>query len=151
MSDCNLFSERTIGVDTIDDDALDAHAAGCPSCRRQLIAHRELRHAFQGLAQPSLSPHFDRELRRRLETERKRDRAHRWRLLLMQGYWMAASVACLCILWLTRWPAETPSALAVGALGMIFAMVLVTLVLLLRSLRTGFLDVIFGTMSLLRR
>lgn len=150
MIDCRMLSELTAGVDTIDDDKLNDHAAGCPPCRQQLAAHRELRRTFQGFAQPSLSPHFNRRLSVLLNAEARRRRGYRQRLLLMRGYWMVASVASVCILLLTRWPAATPSALAVGALVTVFTVSLLTLVIVLRSLRTGLLDLILGTMHVLR-
>ena len=151
MHDCRLLGERIAGVDTMDEDTLERHAAECPSCRQQLAAHRELRRTFRALAQPSLSPRFNRQLAALLDAETRRHSGHRQRLLLMQAYWLAASVASVCILLWTRWPTAAPSALVVSVLVTILAGSLLTLVILLRSLRTGLLDLILGTMHLLRR
>jgi hypothetical protein len=69
----------------------------------------------------------------------------------MQGYWVAASVASVCILLLIRWPSELPSVPVLCSLAAVFAVALLTPMILLRSLRTGFLDLILGTMEELRR
>jgi len=90
-------------------------------------ADRELRRAFQGLAQPSLSLRFNRELRARLQAEREHRRLLRRHWRVMQGYWLAASVASVLILLLTPWPTEAPSAMVLGFLGATAAVTLLIL------------------------
>jgi len=149
-TDCKELRELTAGADPVGRERLEEHAARCPECRLQLAADRELRHAFQRLAQPALSPRFNKDLRLRLRAEREHRRLLRRSRLMMQGYWLAASVASVLVLLLTRWPTAAPSALTLGSVGAILAVALLTLAILLRLLRTDFLDLILGTMKVLR-
>ena len=68
----------------------------------------------------------------------------------MQGYWLAASVASVLILLLTPWPTEAPSAMVLGFLGATAAVTLLILAILQRFLRTDLVDLILGTMWILR-
>ncbi len=151
MSECDELRELIVECDPADDARLGQHAARCPHCRAQLAAERELRQLFQGIPQSGPSLHFNRELRRRLHAERERQHRHRWRLFVMQGYWVAASVASLFVMMLIRWPSELPSVPVMFSLGGVIGVALLTPLMLLRSLRISPMDLILGTMEQFRR
>ena len=127
-----------------------AHTTPCPRCRGQLEADRELRQLFRSIAPTGPSLYFNRVLRSRLRAERQRLRRRRWRLLLMQGYWVAASVAGVIVMTLTRWPEAMPSLQVAFTIGVTFAIALLTPLILLRSLSIGPLGLIIKTMEAFR-
>ena len=151
MSECDELRDLIVECDPADDGRLQRHAARCLRCREQLETERELRRLFQGIPQSGPSLHFNRELRKRLHVERQRQRRHRWRLFVMQGYWAAASVASLFVLMLIRWPSELPPAPVMFSLGVVFVVALLTPLMLLLSLRINPLDLFLGTMEQFRR
>lgn len=59
--------------------AVEAHLAGCDSCRQQAAEERELKQRLHRVAPPPLRRGFEAEVRSRL---RARTRSHRWRVLL---------------------------------------------------------------------
>jgi len=144
MSEHEPLCERAIERDP-------AHAERCPDCREQSEADRELRRLFQSAPRPGPALHFNRVLRSRLRAERERQRRRRWRLLVMQGYWVAASVACVIVLTLTRWPMQMPSPQVTCSIGGAFAIALLTPLTLLMSLGIGPLRLILETMEAFRR
>lgn len=150
MSECDRFREMTFGRDHADDVRLRRHAAGCSDCREQSEADREIRRLFEGIAQSGPSLHFNRALRQRLRAERQRQRGERWRLFVMQAYWVAASAACVSITPFVRWPSEVPPAPTQYLLGMVLGMTLLTPLVLFLTLRIGPLGLIAKTMQALR-
>jgi predicted anti-sigma-YlaC factor YlaD len=151
MSECDEFRELTADRDPAEDARLQRHAARCSHCREQLETDRELRQMFQGVARPGPSLHFNRELRKRLRAERQLQRRYRWRLLVMQGYWAAASVASAFVIMLIRWPGELPSVPVMCSFGAVFGMALLTPLILFLSLRMGPMNLILNTMNAFRR
>jgi predicted anti-sigma-YlaC factor YlaD len=151
MSECDELLELTIERDPAGDARLQRHAARCSHCREQLGAERELRQLFQGIARPGPSLHFNRELRERLRAERQRQRRQGRRLFVMQGYWVAASLASVIVMMLVRWPSELPSVPVMCSLGAVFGVALLTPLILFLSLRIGPLGLILKTMEALRR
>ena len=148
MRECDRFLDLSFERDPADDAALQQHAARCPACREQMESERELRRLFHGIPRPGPSLHFNRVLRERLRAERERQRRGRWRLLVMQGYWVAASLASAAVLILIRWPGDPLP--AIGAAGAAIGMVLIPAALLLLSLRIGPVRLLIGTMRALR-
>lgn len=61
-------------------------------------ADQALREAFSGIAQPSLSLSFDKELRAKLAVERRRQRAARLWTRLQRIYWLFAGLSTAVIL-----------------------------------------------------
>jgi hypothetical protein len=51
---------------------IEAHLSGCPACREQAQAERELRASVKGLPAPEPRPGFEAELRRRIRSSRRR-------------------------------------------------------------------------------
>ncbi len=151
MSECDEIRELTIERNPADDARIQRHAARCPHCREELEAERELRQLFQGIPQFGPSLHFNRELRKRLRAERQRQHRHRWRLFVMQGYWIAATVASVIVMMLIRWPSELPSVLVMRYVGAVLGVALVTPLLLFLRLRIGPLGLILATMEQFRR
>lgn len=151
MSECPRFREMAIDRDPADDLRLQRHATGCSDCREQLETDHELRRLFQGVAQPGPSLHFNRVLRQRLRAERERLRRRRWRLFVMQGYWVAAGAACALVLTLVRWPSELPPLPVAGLFGTVLGMTLLAPLALFLSLRIGPLGLIAKTMETFRR
>lgn len=151
MSECDEFRELTTDRDPAEDARLQRHAAECSSCREQLATDRDLRELFQGIARPDPSLHFNRVLRERLHAERQLQRRSRWRLLVMQGYWIAASVASAIVIMLIRWPGELPPAAVMCSFGALFGMALLATLILFRSLRIGPINLILNTMDAFRR
>ena len=151
MSECDEFREPAAGRDPAEDARLQRHAAGCSRCREQLDTDRALRELFQGTGRPGPSLHFNRVLRKRLHEEGQLQHRYRWRLLVMQGYWAAASVASVIVILLTRWPGDVPSAPVLCSLGALFGTALLALLVLFRSLRMGPIDLILDTMDAFRR
>ena len=62
------------------------------------LGDEALRDLFSGLARPSLSPWFQRELRQRLERERALRRSTRRWAAALRIYWLLASAAGLVII-----------------------------------------------------
>ena len=151
MSECDELRDLTVEWDLAADPRLQQHAARCPHCREELEAERELRQLFQGIPQFGPSLHFNRELRKRLRAERQRQHRHRWRLFVMQGYWIAAAVASVIVMTLIRWPSELPSVPVMCSLGVVFGLALVTPLLLFLRLPIGPLGLILATMEQFRR
>jgi len=70
--------------------AWEAHLAHCPACRDQWAAEEALDSLFSEAAPPILSSRFNENLHQRIAVEPKA--RNRWPLLVMQGYWLAASL-----------------------------------------------------------
>ena len=103
-----------------------------------------LRDAFAGTARPAPSPYFDSKLRAALAEERRRRRAARARMRIMQAYWVIAGVACLAIVamlpWST-WPATARLPLVV---------VTIVLAVPLTLVRADLFELILGSAERLR-
>lgn len=151
MSECDAFREPAAEGGPVEEGRLRRHAARCPVCRDQLLADGELRRLFRGIAQPGPSLHFNRVLRERLRAERRRQRRWRWRRLVMQGYWAAASVASVIVVLSIRWPSELSSGPAGCTLGAVVGLALLTPLLLLLPLRIGPLRLVLDTMDAFRQ
>jgi len=150
MRECVELREWSIEGGASDDARFRRHAAECPDCREQLETERELRDLFRGAARPAPSLHFDRVLRQRLRAERRRLNRRRWRLAVMQGYWAAASAACVLVMARIQWPSELPSMPVACLFGSVLGLALLAPLVLLRSLRIGPLDLIVKTMEAFR-
>lgn len=151
MSECHEFRELIAEPEPAEEARLQRHTAQCSSCREQLVTDRELRQLFQGIACPGPSPHFNRVLRKRLRTERELQRRSRWRLFVMQGYWVAASVASAIVMMLIRWPSELPSVPVICSFGAVFGIALLPPLILFLSLRIGTMNLLLKTMDAFRR
>jgi len=151
MSECDEFRELITDRDPAEDARLQRHAARCSGCREQLATDRDLRELFQGMARPGPSLYFNWVLRERLHAERQLQRRYRWRRLVMQGYWVAASMASAIVIMLIRWPNEWPSVTVMCSFGALFGMALLTPLILFLSLRIDPINLIFTTMDVFRR
>lgn len=151
MSECERFREMTIERDPAEDPRLHRHAARCADCREQLETERALRQLFREVARPAPSPHFDRTLRQRLRAEREQQRRNSWRLMVMQGYWVAASAACVVVMLLTRWPSDLPPAPVVCLAAIVLGTTLLAPLVLFLTLRIGPLGLIAETINAFRR
>ena len=120
--------------------AWEAHLAGCPACRDQWAAEEALGDLFSRAAPPELSSRFDENLRRRIATEPKK----RWALLVMQGYWLAASLISAFILFNMEGIQARPGPGVMMLLTLCFAG---PILLLGRRLRFGLFDLILRTMA----
>lgn len=151
MSECDGFRVlATVGCPA-EDARLQRHAARCCSCSEQLAADRELRQLFEGITRPGPSLDFNRALRDRIHMERQLRLRCRWRLLVMQGYWLAAGLASALVITLIRWPSGVPSVPAICSVGAVFGAALIAPLVLLLSLRTGPLRLILNTMVAFKR
>jgi predicted anti-sigma-YlaC factor YlaD len=151
MSECDEILEQIVGGSSADEVRFQRHAARCSHCREQLNVEGKLRDLFQGVAPAGPSLHFNRELSRRLDVERERQRRQRRRLLVMRGYWVAAALASLFVISLVRWPEELPSMAVLLAVGTALGMALLAPLILLLSLRIGPLGLLLGTVEELRK
>lgn len=151
MRECDALRDGTFEGGPTDGPRFRRHAARCPDCRGQLEAEEALRDLFRATSRPGLSPRFDRVLRQRLREERERLHRRRWRLLVMQGYWAAASAACVLVVARIRWPSELPPTSVACIVGAVAGLALLAPLVLLRSLRIGPLDLIVKTMGAFRR
>ncbi len=151
MSECDEFLKTAIDADSVEGAGLQEHAAHCSRCREQLLIDGGLRRLFQGIARPAPSPHFNRVLRQRLLADGERQRRRRWRLALMEAYWVAAGVIAIAVVMRIRWPGEVPSVPVLCSLGAVLGVALLTVVALLRSLRITPRGILVDTMGAFRR
>ena len=130
-------------------DPLDAevarHLESCAECGAERFAHDELLASFRGLARPALSPHFRPQLMVQLETERRRKRIARRRLVTLRLYWAAASVVCAAVLANLTW-SSSASVQQVPVLFGIAAFV-VPIGILLIAIRTNPFELILQTLA----
>lgn len=105
----------------------------------QEAADRLLREAFRGVASPTPSLHFERDLNAALDKERRRKRFARRSARLMHAYWLAAGMASLLILISLPW-SESPAG---ARLALVIAAAVVVLPTLL--LKVDLLELIVGT------
>jgi len=100
---------------------------------------RVIHDAFRSTARPVLSLQFDRKLRVALVEERRRRRADRTRMRLLQAYWLVTGVATICIMFTLPW-SESPG-------GACFPLLTVTAVVALPMLlaRVDLVDLILGS------
>lgn len=105
---------------------------------------RMIHDAFRSTARPVLSLHFDRKLRIALVDERRRRRAARTRMRLLQAYWLVTGVATICIMFALPW-SESPG-------GAWFPLLAVTAVVALPMMlaRIDLVDLILGSAEQLR-
>jgi hypothetical protein len=99
-----------------------------------------LRQAFAETARPAPSPHFQAKLRAALVEERRRRRAARARMRIMQLYWAFAglvSLAILAVLSSSPWPAGAWGPLAVVTIVLTLPAALVRVDLVELILTTG--------------
>ena len=118
------------------DDSLDMeHIAACPHCTKILQGHRKLAHVFEGTARHSVSIHFNRELRNRLLDEQQCERQVRLRALAMRSYWLVATVASACILWLLPWSSQALSTSVIVSFGAFAGLAAIVPAMIVRNLR----------------
>lgn len=144
---CPLTEELLEGHPDDSDPGFARHLSRCPECRRRGRVETRLREAFRGVARPSLSPHFPRQLRHRLHEERRRLAATRRRRRWMQLYWLAASLASAGAVSLAPWPAEVLSGASGATLLLALTSVAAPVVLLLRACRADLVELILGTVD----
>lgn len=124
----------------------EAHLARCPACRNQWAAEEALDGLFSEAAPPGLSEQFNQNLRQRIAAEPKT--RHRWLILVMQVYWLAASLVSAVILF----KMEGIKAEEGVMVGMFLLLCFTGPILLLGfRLRFGLFDLIFSTMAPLER
>ena len=112
--------------------------------RRDEHADRALRDAFAATARPSFSPYFDSRLRAVLAREKRRKRAARTRMRIMQAYWVLAGLASVCIMALMPW-SESP-----GGAWLPLLIVTAVTALPVMLVRIDLVDLILGSAERLR-
>jgi len=104
-------------------DFLRQHLQECPDCRLECEVDRRLRHAFDGLPLPVLSPGFARAVDARLGIEAQSHIALQRRFRWLRLYWLAA--AGMSVLIFLNWQVSdlAPDAawVAVGLLAVLLA------------------------------
>jgi hypothetical protein len=151
MSECDEFSTPDRDLDAAKEIRLRLHADRCADCGEQLEVDRALRQAFRGVACPGPSLHFNQALRERIRIERRGSRRQRWRLLVMQGYWVAAAAASVVVVLQVRWPAELQAGAMAPLLAAMVGLTLIAPLILSACLRITPLDLILNTMKIFRR
>ncbi len=144
MSKCDRLRHLSDIEATSDPDLL-RHAKTCPDCRLQRRINGRLRDLMQRMPRAGLSPAFNYRLRTTLAVEKQKQQENRWRLFLLQAYWVVAAAVSIIVLTQVRWP-SMPPAPSVYVLGSVLMTVVVIPVLLLmrqRSKLAGFLSCIF--------
>jgi len=68
---------------------------------------RMIRDAFAATARPSPSPYFNSRLRAALAEEKRRKRAAKTRMRIMQAYWILSGLAAVSIMSILPW-SESP-------------------------------------------
>ena len=139
------WTERVINAADSPDAEVAGHLETCPECGTERFAHDQLLEAFSGVTRPALSPHFRPQLMAQLETERRRKRIARRRLVALRLYWLAASVICAAVLANFTLSSST-SILQAPALFGIAAFVLPIAILLI-AIRTNPFELILQTMT----
>ena len=71
-------------------------------------ADRRIHDAFTATARPSPSPYFNSKLRVALAEEKRRKRAAKARMRIMQAYWIVAGLAAVLIISILPW-SESPN------------------------------------------
>jgi hypothetical protein len=122
--------------------AWEAHLARCPACCDQMAAEEALEDLFSKAAPPELSSRFNENLRQRIAAESRV--RNRWPFLVMQGYWLAASLISAVIL-LNMASLNARGGLLVGMCLLLFFAG--PILLLGRRLRFGLFDLILSTMD----
>lgn len=148
MSECDEFSTPGRDLDAEKETRLRLHAKRCADCGEQLEVDRALRQAFQGVACPGPSLHFSRALRERIRTERRGLRRQRWRLLVMQGYWVAATASSVVVVLQVRWPEELQAGAMTSPLAAMVGLTLIAPLILSACLRITPLNLILKTMKI---
>lgn len=150
MSECDESSAPGRDLDAEKETRLRRHAKLCADCGEQLEVDRALRQAFQGVACPGPSLHFSQALRDRIRIERRSLRRQRWRLLVMQGYWIAATAASVVLMLQVRWPEELQAGAMTSPLSAMIGLTLIAPLILSACLRITPLNLILTTMKIFR-
>ena len=145
MADPCRETEHRLARTTRSGDQPDgAHLEQCAVCRRQLEADEVLRDHFAGLARPSVSPHFSRQVVSRAVVEQRRLAAlRRWGRVL-KIYWFVAALASSVILLRLPSFADAFSSSWVVPLALVVVGVL-PLAWMLRILRGDPVELVFST------
>jgi hypothetical protein len=114
----------------------------CPGQRK---IDSDLRILSRASVRPGLSLQFNHRLRARLAAEKQNQRESRRRLLVMQIYWLVATVASVAVVLLIRWPDTLPPAPAVYAVGALLIAILICPLLLLLHHRIGLMELVIST------
>jgi hypothetical protein len=107
-------------------------------------AERMIRDAFAAMARPSPSPYFDSRLRVALAEEKRRKRAAKTRMRVMQAYWIFSGLAAVSIMSILPWSASPGGAWA--------PLLVVTAVMALPIMlvRVDLVELILGSVEKLR-
>lgn len=136
MSECDRL-QHVSDIEATSDPGLLLHVKTCKDCRVQLNMNDQLRDLTLQMPRPGLSPEFNRRLRTRLASEKRRKYENRRRLFLLQAYWVVAATASITVLAQVHWPSTPLPALTVYVLGSVFVTVFVGPVLLLLRQSSG--------------
>lgn len=141
---CNVFKDfrrkSDRGCTEGERREFEEHLVNCPDCRDQWTSQEALQSLFSNVKPTGLSPSFNEKLHRRISEER---RMWSHRPLLMQAYWLAACLVSVFI-FLDRLGKNTDAGAMVMLLLGCFA---VPTLLLSRTLRFNFIDLILTTMN----
>jgi anti-sigma factor RsiW len=143
MADSCPWIERVMNADSHDEEVA-RHVESCATCGAERLAHDELLSTFEGLARPALTPHFRPRLMAQLETERRRKRIARRRLVTLRLYWLAASVICCAVL---AHLLSSPASMQQAPVLFGFATFVLPIAVLLIAIRTNPFELILQTLS----
>jgi hypothetical protein len=107
-------------------------------------ADRMIRDAFAATARPSPSPYFNSRLRVVLAEEKRRKRAAKTKMRIMQAYWVLSGLAAVSIVSMLPW-SEKPGGAWLPLL-VVTAVVALPMVLL----RVDLVDLILGSVEKMR-
>lgn len=105
---------------------------------------RMIRDAFAATARPSPSPSFDSRLRVALAEEKRRKRAAKTRMRIMQAYWILSGLAAVSIVSILPW-SESP-----GGAWLPLLVVTAVVALPMMLVRVDLVDLILGSAEKLR-
>lgn len=114
------------------------------SDRQDERTDRMIRDAFAAEARPSPSPYFDRRLRVALAEEKRRKRAAKTRMRIMQTYWVLSGLAAVSIVWLLPW-SESP-----GGAWLPLLVVTAVVAMPMMLVRVDLIDLILGSVEKMR-
>ncbi len=105
---------------------------------------RMIRHEFAATARPSPSPYFNSRLRIALAEEKRRKRAAKTRMRIMQAYWILSGLAAVSIM------SILPRSESPGGAWLPLVVVTAVVALPMMLVRTDPVDLIIGSAEKLR-
>jgi len=105
---------------------------------------RMIRDAFAATARPSPSPHFNSRLTVALAEEKRRKRAAKTRMRIMQTYWVLSGLAAVSIVSMLPWTESS------GGAWLPALVVTAVVALPMMLVRVDLMDVILGSVEKMR-